>query len=94
MKKVIITGVTGQDGSHMADFILNTTDNIVVAGIRRLSVSNHKNIAHLKNHPRFRLINLDVSDNANTAQLIEEEKPDFLLTLQRILSWAVVGQCQ
>ena len=79
MKKVIITGVTGQDGSHMADYILNSTKNIVVAGVRRLSVKNHKNINHLRDHPRFRLIDLDVTDNENTANVIESEKPDFFI---------------
>ena len=47
MKKVIITGVTGQDGSFMADYLLNNTNHIVIAGVRRLSVKNHTNIAHL-----------------------------------------------
>ena len=44
MKKVIITGVTGQDGSYMADFLLENTDYEVYGAIRRLSVPNHKNI--------------------------------------------------
>ena len=47
MKKVIITGVTGQDGSFMADYLLKNTEHLIVAGVRRLSVKNHKNIAHL-----------------------------------------------
>ena len=61
MKKVLITGVTGQDGSLMADYILQNTDNTIVGGIRRLSVKNHKNISHLEDNPRFKLIDLDLS---------------------------------
>ena len=79
MKKVIITGVTGQDGSFMADYLLENTDHIVVAGVRRLSVKNHQNIAHLLDNPRFKLIDLDVADQANTELVIAEEKPDYFI---------------
>ncbi len=37
IKKLIITGVTGQDGSFMADYLLKNTEHTVVAGVRRLS---------------------------------------------------------
>lgn len=78
-KKVIITGVTGMDGSHMADYLLNNTDNTVVAGIRRLSNTNHKNIDHLKNNPRFKLIDLDITDSSNVEEVIRNEKPDYFI---------------
>jgi FlaA1/EpsC-like NDP-sugar epimerase len=45
-KIVIITGVTGQDGSHMVDYLLKNTNAIIFGGVRRLSVYNHKNLAH------------------------------------------------
>jgi GDP-D-mannose dehydratase len=35
MKKIIITGVTGMDGSLMADYLLNHTDHFIIAGARR-----------------------------------------------------------
>jgi GDPmannose 4,6-dehydratase len=79
MKKIIITGVTGQDGSFMADYLLKNTEHLIVAGVRRLSVKNHTNIAHLLNHPRFKLIDLDVADQANTETVIAEEKPDYFI---------------
>jgi GDPmannose 4,6-dehydratase len=79
MKKVIITGATGMDGSLMADYLLNNTDNLVVAGIRRLSNTNHKNIDHLKLNPRFKLIDLDVTDSNNVEQVIRLEQPDFFI---------------
>ena len=47
MKKVIVTGVTGQDGSNMVDYLLTETDHTIIGGARRLSVKNHKNIKHL-----------------------------------------------
>lgn len=79
MKKVIITGVTGQDGSFMADYLLKNTEHTIVAGVRRLSVKNHINISHLVGNPRFRLIDLDVADQANTEMVIAEEKPDYFI---------------
>ena len=51
MKKVLITGITGQDGSLMADYLLKNTEHMIVGGVRRLSVENHKNIKHLKDNP-------------------------------------------
>jgi len=79
MKKVIITGVTGQDGSLMADYLLANTDNIIVGGARRLSVKNHKNIEHLMKNPRFSLIDLDVTDSQNVANVIQKECPDYFI---------------
>tara|TARA_R110002167_G_scaffold350561_1_gene562794 strand:+ start:4701 stop:5729 length:1029 start_codon:yes stop_codon:yes gene_type:complete len=79
MKKIIITGVTGQDGSFMADYLLKNTEHAIVAGVRRLSVKNHDNINHLVGNPRFKLIDLDVADQANTESVIAEEKPDYFI---------------
>ena len=79
MKKIIITGVTGQDGSFMADYLLKNTEHTVIAGVRRLSVKNHENISHLEGNPRFKLIDLDVTDQANTELVIAEEKPDYFI---------------
>lgn len=81
MKKVIITGVTGQDGSFMADYLLKNTEHTIIAGVRRLSVKNHDNIQHLIGNPRFKLIDLDVTDQANVEQVIAEEKPDYFINL-------------
>lgn len=78
MKKVIITGVTGQDGSHMADYLLANTDYQILGAVRRLSVSNHKNIAHISN-PRFKLIDLDISDPESVNTAIINYKPDYFI---------------
>lgn len=79
MKKVIITGVTGQDGSHMADYLLANTEHTIIAGVRRLSVKNHDNIKHLADNPRFKLIDLDITDQSNVDRVISEEKPDYFI---------------
>jgi len=79
MKKIIITGVTGQDGSHMVDYLLKHTQHTIIGGARRLSVKNHKNIKHLENNERFFLIDLDISDPQNTERVISEHKPDYFI---------------
>lgn len=79
MKKVIVTGVTGQDGSLMVDFLLENTSYEIIGTARRLSVPNHKNIAHLKNNNRFKLIELDVTDQVNTEKVVQKEKPDYFI---------------
>ena len=78
-KKIIITGVTGQDGSLMADYLLANTDFEIIGGMRRLSVENHKNIKHLKSNPRFKTIYLDVTDVQSIHRAIEEHKPDYFI---------------
>lgn len=80
MKKVIITGVTGQDGSHMADYLLANTEYQIFGAVRRLSVSNHKNIAHISN-PRFKLIDLDISDPESVNTAVIKYKPDYFINL-------------
>lgn len=79
MKKIIITGVTGQDGSFMVDFLLKNTNHIIIGGVRRLSVQNHKNIDNLKNNSRFKLINLDITDVQNIEEVIRTEQPNYFI---------------
>ncbi|MFM9826089.1 GDP-mannose 4,6-dehydratase [Flavobacterium sp.] len=78
MKKVIITGVTGQDGSLMADYLLKNTDYQILGGVRRLSVNNHKNIDHI-NNPRFKIVPFELSDSHCIDSLISCEKPDYFI---------------
>jgi len=79
MKTALITGVTGQDGSLMVDFLLKNTDLNIIGTARRLSVPNHENINHLKDEKRFRLIDLDVTDSENISEVIQKEKPDYFI---------------
>lgn len=76
---VIITGVTGQDGSFMADYLLKNTDHEIFGGARRLSVSNHENISHLEHESRFHLINFDLTDAHSISQIISQLKPMYFI---------------
>ena len=78
-KKAIVTGVTGQVGSYMAEFLLQFTNVEVYGAIRRLSVPNHKHIEHLKLNPKFHLIEMDLGDEHSIDACIEEIKPDYFI---------------
>lgn len=79
MKKIIITGVTGQDGSLMADYLLKNTNFNILGSVRRLSVKNHENILHLEGEPRFRLIDMDLSDPHSIRDCIIEHQPEYFI---------------
>lgn len=78
MKTVIVTGVTGQDGSHMVDYLLANTEHSIVGIVRRLSVPNHENIQHI-NHKRFVLEEADICDSQSIANLIQKYNPDYFI---------------
>ena len=77
---IIVTGVTGQDGSHMVDFLLENTNFVVFGCVRRLSVYNHKNISHVKSD-RFKLINFDLTDSNLIYRTVESLKPSYFINL-------------
>lgn len=77
-KKIIVTGVTGQVGSYMVDFLLQFTNVKVYGAIRRLSVPNHDNIKHIKD-PNFELVEMDLGDEHSISSCVEEIKPDYFI---------------
>lgn len=77
-KVVVVTGVTGQDGSFMVDYLLKNTDYIIFGGVRRLSVYNHENIKHIDSD-RFYLINFDLTDAHAIARTVEKLQPDYFI---------------
>ena len=86
MKKVaLITGITGQDGSYLAEFLLNK--NYVVHGLkRRTSLFNTKRIDHLYEDPHIKNPNFslhfgDMTDSTNLIRLMQEIKPDEVYNL-------------
>jgi GDPmannose 4,6-dehydratase len=81
MKKVIITGVTGQDGSYMADFLLENTDYDIYGMVRRASTNNHHNIKHLLSNSRFKLVTGDLTDSQSIDNIVREIQPDYFINL-------------
>jgi len=78
-KTVLVTGVTGQDGSFMVDYLLNRTDFNIIGGARRLSVKNHQNIVHLEKEDRFHLVAFDLTDGHAISKIVVEAKPDYFI---------------
>lgn len=78
-KNILVTGVTGQDGSHMVDYLLKNTDYNIYGAIRRLSVKNHENILHLEGAERFSLVNMDLTDAHSIRDVIMELQPAYFI---------------
>ena len=80
MKKALITGITGQDGSYLAEFLLEK--GYKVYGIqRRASTLNTPRIDHIYDHPNLETFYGDLSDSSNISRLLYEIKPDEIYHL-------------
>lgn len=80
MKKALITGITGQDGSYLAEFLLEK--GYEVHGIvRRASISNTARIDHLIEKNAIFLHDGDLSDSSGLIRLVGEIKPDEIYNL-------------
>ena len=80
MKRALITGVTGQDGSYLAELLLEKGYE-VYGMIRRSSVDYRERIAHLEGTPNFHLKYGDLGDSISMVKLIGEVKPDEIYNL-------------
>ena len=80
MKKALITGVTGQDGSFLSEFLLGKGYE-VHGTIRRSSVDYRERIAHLEGHPNFHLHYADLGDSMSLIQVIGKVRPDEIYNL-------------
>ncbi|HBI58375.1 MAG: GDP-mannose 4,6-dehydratase [Duncaniella sp.] len=79
-KKALITGVTGQDGSMLAEFLLDKGYE-VHGTIRRSSVDFRERIAHLEGHKDFHLHYADLGDSMSLLQVIGKIRPDEIYNL-------------
>ncbi len=78
MPKALITGVTGQDGSYLADFLLSQGYD-VVGMVRRTSTINFHRIAHIQN--KIELVSGDLLDQVSMIHILEEHRPDEVYNL-------------
>ena len=85
MKKALITGITGQDGSYLAELLLKK--GYVVHGIkRRSSLFNTQRIDHIYHNPEFKKSEFklhygDLSDTSNLTRIIRDVEPDEIYNL-------------
>ena len=81
IKSVIVTGITGQDGSYMVDYLLKNTLFRIYGMVRRSSNINTKNISQFLSNPRFTLVTGDLSDSQSIDNLVREIIPDYFINL-------------
>ena len=80
MKTALITGITGQDGSFLAEFLLEKGYE-VHGTIRRSSVDYRERIAHLEGRPHFHLHYADLGDSMSLIQVVGKVRPDEIYNL-------------
>ena len=84
MKKVLITGISGQDGANMAEYLLDNValypEGLEVYGMmRRTSNANKSNIKAFENDPYFNLVYGDLTDGVSLDKLVKEIQPDYFI---------------
>lgn len=80
MKTALITGITGQDGSFLAELLLEKGYD-VHGTIRRSSVDYRERIAHLEGKPHFHLHYADLGDSMSIMQVVSKVRPDEIYNL-------------
>ena len=82
MKSALITGITGQDGSYLTEFLLEK-GYMVYGLVRRSSLFNRSRIEHIYegNPDQFKLVYGDLSDSSSLNRLIEKYIPDEIYNL-------------
>jgi GDPmannose 4,6-dehydratase len=80
MKKALITGITGQDGSYLAELLLDK--GYQVYGVtRRTSTQNFERIAHIIHNPNLSLVSGDLVDQHSLTYAVKEIQPDEVYNL-------------
>ncbi len=78
-KRALITGITGQDGSYLAEFLLDKGYDEVIGMVRRSSTVNFERIAHLQD--RITFVPGDLLDEVSMINLLREHHPDEVFNL-------------
>ncbi len=79
-KLAIITGITGQDGSYLAELLLQKGYKVI--GLkRRTSILNTSRVDHIYGHPRFYMEYYDLNDTGSIWKIINKHKPDEFYNL-------------
>lgn len=78
-KKILVTGVLGQDGANMCEYLLKNPENKVFGMIRRVSNPNFSNCVNFLEHPNFQLVYGDLVDEYSIAKLVQEIQPDYFI---------------
>lgn len=74
-EKVVVSGATGMDGSHLVDLLLFSNKYEVYGVATRTSTPNTQNLAHIKGTPYFSVIEGDITDPSSVFRIVNEIKP-------------------
>jgi len=77
--KVIVTGILGQDGANMVEYLLKNTDAKIFGMIRRTSNPNFVNCQSFIRSDRFKLVYGDLSDSISLDNLVRDIQPDYFI---------------
>ena len=80
MTKVIVTGILGQDGANMAEYLLREVSDVKVYGMMRRSANpNFVNTHNFKDHKNFEFVYGDLTDDVNIDNLVKKIQPDYFV---------------
>jgi len=80
MSKVIVTGILGQDGANMAEYLLREVRDVKIYGMMRRSANpNFVNTHNFKDHKNFEFIYGDLTDDVSIDNLVKRIQPDYLV---------------
>jgi len=77
--KILTTGILGQDGANMVEYLLKNTDSKIYGMIRRTSNPNFINCKNFINDSRFQLVYGDLSDSVSLDNLVKDIQPDYFI---------------
>ena len=78
-KKVLVTGILGQDGANMAEYLLSTTNHQVFGMMRRSANPNFINTKNFKDKENFKFVFGDLSDDVSIDNLVKKLQPEYLI---------------
>ncbi len=90
---IIISGILGQDGANMAEYLLANTSAKIFGMMRRTSNPNFVNCSNFINNSRFKFIYGDLSDSVSIDSLVNDIKPDYFINFgaQSFVCFSLVG---
>ena len=78
-KKVLVTGILGQDGANMCEYLLQMGGYKIFGMVRRVSNPNFTNCKNFLNHADFQLVYGDLTDEVSISKLVQEIQPDYFV---------------
>jgi GDPmannose 4,6-dehydratase len=78
-KTIIVTGATGQDGSYMIEYLLENTEDTIIAAVRRTSQAILSNLEVVLNNPRVKIVTADLNDCHSIENIIKDYRPDYFI---------------